>query len=258
MNSDAGTFRPPPALLLAASAAALLLLHAPAALQAQHATITGRVVSAETGEPLGGVEVRLEGTPHGAVTADNGLFRMENLPAGQYLLTMEYVGAKSREFQVALGMREKINVAFDLGMKVIPVPDIEVTVNDNIPVGKLYSFHRRAETSPGYFITREDIENRHTSRTTDILRQVPGLDIGPRRLGGTSVTMSRRKGCVPDYFVDGARAPRFDVDNLQPVDIAGIEVYRGNSEVPAEFKHADRCGVIVLWTRDPSNWKSFR
>lgn len=257
MNRDAGSSTVPPAVLSVAFTAALLLLHAPV-LQAQHATITGRVLSAETGEPIGGAEVRLEGTRYGAVTADNGLFRLENLPRGEHLLSIEYMGAKSKQFRVDLGMRESINVAFDLEMKVIPVPEVEVTVNEEIPVGKLYDFHRRAESNPGYFITRDDIEERNTSRTTDILRQVPGLDIGPPRLGGATVTMSRRDGCRPDYYIDGARAPHFDMDNLQPVDIAGIEVYRGNSEVPAEFKHRDRCGVIVVWTRDPSNWRNFQ
>lgn len=257
MNRPAGTSRPSPAVLGAALAGVLLLLQPPG-LQAQNASITGRVLSAETGEPIGGAEIRLEGTRHGAVTSEDGLFRMESLPRGEHVLTIEYMGAKSKRFRVDLGVRESVNVAFDLEMKVIPVPELEVTVNDDIPVGKLYSFHRRAETHPGYFITREEIEDRSTSRTTDLLRQVPGLDIGAPRLGGSTVTMSRRDGCVPDYYVDGARAPGFDMDNLNPVDIAGIEVYRGNSEVPAEFKHADICGVIVVWTRDPSNWRSFQ
>lgn len=257
MKTDAGFPLPPPAASAAALATGLLLFGLPP-LQAQHASITGRVLSAETGEPIGGAEVRLEDTRFGAVTSKGGLFRMENLPAGEHLLTIEYLGAKSENFRVDLGPRESLDVSFDLQMKVIPVPKLEVTVNDDIPVGKLYSFYRRAESSPGYFLTREDIEDRPTSRTTDLLRQVPGLDIGAPRLGGATVTMGRRDGCVPDYYVDGAHAPFFDIDNLQPVDIAGIEIYRGNSEVPVAFKQADRCGVIVIWTRDPSNWRSFQ
>lgn len=257
MDADLG-FPVPTSALLATATAALLLLPGAAALDAQQASITGRVLSAENGEPIGGAEVRLEETPHRAITSENGLFRMERLPAGEHVLRIEYLGAESRDFRVVLGTRESLDVAFDLRMTVIPVPELEVTVNNEIPVGKLYGFHRRAENSPGYFITRDEIEDRNTSRTTDLLRQVPGLDIGPAGLGGAPLTMGRREGCVPDYYVDGARAPHFDVDNLQPIDIAGIEVYRGNSEVPAEFKHADICGVIVLWTRDPSNWRSFQ
>lgn len=241
--------------LLAAGVA--LLLHSPGA-RAQQASITGRITSAESGEPIEGAEVVLTDTKHGAVTSGGGLFRIEEIRPGRYTLSIHYLGTKSEDFEVRLDPREDLDVAFDLEMRVIPVPELKVTVNDRPPVGKLYGFYRRSETNPGYFITREDIEDRSTVRTTDLLRQVPGLDIGAGRLGHTPVTMSRRDGCVPDYYVDGAHAPYFDVNNLQPRDIAGIEVYRGNSEVPVEFKHADRCGVIVLWTRDPSNWRSFQ
>jgi hypothetical protein len=34
-----------------------------------------------------------------------------------------------------------------------------------------------------------------------------------------------------------------------PHEVAGIEVYRGPSEIPAEYQGADaRCGAIVIWT----------
>lgn len=258
MDTDAGLRRSLPAPALALAAAGLLLLSAAPALQAQNASITGRITSAQTGEPISGAEVRLKGTDHMAVTSKQGLFQMEHLPHGQHLLSIQYLGAKSKQFRVHLGVAESVDVAFELQMKVIPVPELEVTVNDEFPVSKLYSFYRRAETGPGYFITRDQIENRNPVRTTDLLRQVPGLDIGPGRLDDASVTMTRDPGCRPDYYVDGARAPFFDIDNLRPIDIAGIEVYRGNSEVPVRFKHKDRCGVIVIWTRDPSNWRSFQ
>lgn len=262
MNSDAGTSpsRAAAWTLLSSVAGLLLLLLGLGALplRAQDATITGRILSAESGEPIGGAEIRLAGTRRGAVTSDDGLFRIENLPAGEHLLTIEYLGAQSKSFRVRLGVHESVSVSFKLRMKVIPVPELEVTVNDDIPVGKLYSFYRRAETSPGYFISRDDIAERRPSRTTDLLRQVPGVDIGPPHLGRTAVRMGRGSGCVPDYYLDGAHAPFYDMDNLQPIDVAGIEIYRGNSEVPPEFNRPGTCGVIVIWTRDPSNWRNYR
>lgn len=229
-----------------------------APLHAQNASITGRVLSAHSGEPVAGAEIRLEGSRRGAVTSENGLFRISKLPPGEHVFTIQYLGAKSERFRVNLGPGEALDVAFDLEMKVIPVPELEVSVNEEIPVGKLYSFYRRAERGPGHYITREEIEEHNTSRTTDLLRQVPGVDVGATRLDGATVTMNRREGCVPTYYVDGAYTGYFDIDNLPPRDIAGIEVYSGNSQVPAEFKHADRCGVIAIWTRDPSNWRGFQ
>lgn len=232
----------------------------PSGLEAQRASITGRIISAQSGEPIEGAEVDLRGHPHAAVTSQQGLFRMSEIPAGDHVLKISYLGAQSKNLTLDLGPRESMDVALELEMKVLPVPELVVTVNDRIPVGKLYEFQRRAQNNPGYFITRDEIADRNASRTTDLLRRVPGLDVGGARVGRIPVQLRRRpvgRRCTPDIYVDGAYAPYFDPDNLQPIDIAGIEVYRGNSEVPPEYRRFDHCGVIVFWTRDPSNWRGF-
>lgn len=244
---------------LAAALALVILLPAASAAQSGSASILGRVLNQETGEPVSGAAVTLRDTEHQAVTTASGIFALEDLPDGDFLVTIRYLGMESKTFPVHLEPRQPLTVNFALRMQVIPVASLEVTVEQSPPAGKLYDFYRRAASGPGYFITRAEIDDRPASRTTDLLRRVPGLDIGARGRGGrTPVTMGRRNGCVPDFYLDGARAPYFNVDNLEPIDIAGIEVYRGNSEVPIRFKHRDRCGVIVIWTRDPSNAASFR
>lgn len=249
--------RPRPALLLGVLLASLL--STPGLLRAQAGSIVGRVTSFETGDPLGGVELSVRGTDVRAFSTEAGLFSLEGVPPGERTVTLHYLGAESREVPVRVAPYQTTSVALVVEMKVIPVAELVVTVDDRIPVSKLSGFYRRMENSPGYFVTRDEIERLHPVRTTSILRRVPGLDIGKRtRSGVTPVTMSRRKGCVPEFYVDGARAPFFDVDNVQPHEIAGIEVYRGNSEVPIRFKHRDRCGVIVIWTRDPGDAHSFR
>lgn len=240
--------------------AAATLAAVPLSLQAQvrRASIVGRVVEASSGEPVEGAEVELKGTPHRAVTTESGVFRLEELPPGEHTLAVHYLGMESKEFPVQLKPRRSLNVTFQLETKVLPVAELVVTVDQDVPVSKLTGFYRRSEQGPGYFLTRADIEEKPATRATDLLRQVPGLDVGERnRAGVTPVTMGRRDGCLPRFYVDGAFASYFDMDNLHPRDIAGIEIYRGNSEVPIRFKHGDRCGVIVVWTRDPSNDRSF-
>lgn len=244
-------------MAFALSGAIVLASATSVAAQSGDASIVGQITSQLTDEPIGGAAVALRGTEHEAVTTEDGIFAMEDLPAGDHELVVRYMDMESRVFPVRLERRQPLTVDFTVNMQVIPVASLEVTVEQTPPQGKLHDFYRRAANGPGYFITREDIEDRPISRPTDILRRVPGLDIGARRMGRTSVTMGRRDGCVPDFYLDGARAPYFDIDNLEPMDIAGIEIYRGNSEVPIRFKHRDRCGVIVIWTRDPSNARSF-
>lgn len=244
--------------VFAFAAAVLAAPPTPAQAQSGSASIVGQIINQQTTEPVSGAAVILAGTEHEAVTTEDGIFAMQDLPAGDFELVIRYLGMESKRFPVHLERRQPLTVNFSVDMQVIPVAALEVTVEQSPPRGKLHNFYRRAAQGPGYFITRDEIDERPVSRTTDILRRVPGLDIGARgRTGRTPVTMGRRDGCVPDFYLDGARAPFFNVDNLEPIDIAGIEVYRGNSEVPIRFKHRDRCGVIVIWTRDPSNVRSF-
>jgi len=215
--------------------------------------VAGRIVTAASKEPIAGALVKVLETDDSTSTSSSGLFRFDDLTWGAHVLHVEYLGMRSREvpFQIVPHRSTDLSVALELS--VIPVAELRVRVRQDLPVDKMYGFFRRMEHGQGYYITREEVERRHPARPTDLLRRVPGLDIGPPRYGTAVVTMGRRSGCVPEYFVDGARAPFFDIDALQPADLEGIEVYRGNSEVPAEFNLRATCGAIIIWTRNPGD-----
>jgi hypothetical protein len=55
-------------------------------------TLTGQVTDAETGEPLVGANVFLDGTMRGAATDADGQFRIEGVPPGSYRLIASMVG----------------------------------------------------------------------------------------------------------------------------------------------------------------------
>lgn len=57
--------------------------------------ISGKVVDKETGEPLPGVNVILEGTMMGAATDINGVYIILNVPVGTYTVTARYIGYKT-------------------------------------------------------------------------------------------------------------------------------------------------------------------
>lgn len=224
----------------------------PRAAAAQSAgSIVGRVVTSPERTPVAGARVFVQGSADTAVTAGDGLFRLESLPVGRHVLRLDYLGMRSRDVPVELDSRHPVSLDIALSMSVIPVAELVVTVDRRLPVNKLFDFYRRMAHGQGVFFTRADVRARHPARITDLLRDVPGIQVGPPRPGRVYVTMGRRPGCIPEYYVDGARAPGFDLDDLQPSDLAGLEVYRGNSEVPMEFKAFERCGAIVVWTREP-------
>lgn len=237
----------------------LASLSGPLTAQSEGGELVGRVISETTGKPLEGVLLTIEGTELRTLTSDAGLFSLRAVPTGRSTLVLRYLGATSRRIPVEVSPRQSVDLALSVNFQVIPVPELVVSVSEEKPVSKLTGFYRRMENSPGYFLTREQIDEANPTRMTWLLRRVPGLDIGAMNLAGRNpVTMSRRKGCRPDIYIDGARAPHFNIDQLPPRDVEALEVYRGNSEVPVRFKYRDRCGVIVIWTRDPGNAESFQ
>lgn len=61
------------------------LLHAQTAL-------SGKVVSADTNEPLAGVNIRVDNSLTGCTTNGKGEFTIDNLPDGQHTLRFSYIG----------------------------------------------------------------------------------------------------------------------------------------------------------------------
>ena len=114
---------------------------------------------------------------------------------------------------------------------------------------------------------------------------VPGMRLGGTTVGGRRTVVSTRAlrgwgSCPVQVFVDGfhmnrriiRRAegitaalvdssggaifneesdPNFSIDDhIVPSSIEGIEVYKGTSDVPAEFWTPDAmCGTVVIWSR---------
>jgi iron complex outermembrane recepter protein len=74
-------------------------------------TITGSVTSKDTGQPLAGANVYLQGTTMGAATDTEGMFRIEAAD-GNYNLICEYVGFAKQTFSV--NVSGNVNQNFEL------------------------------------------------------------------------------------------------------------------------------------------------
>ena len=61
-------------------------------LAAQSASLVGRVIDAETGQPLAGAQLSLVGTGQGAISGVGGRYTILRIPAGTYSLHAVYIG----------------------------------------------------------------------------------------------------------------------------------------------------------------------
>lgn len=252
------------------SALILLLLAAiPAAGQVR---ILGRVIDDLTGEPLSQVEVSLlagAGSVLGrTVTDEIGTFVFEVRRVSAVRIQAGRFGYTSTTTPLLrFDQRLFFQIEVRLDPDVILLAPLEVVAWSGVPEDAvLEGFKRRVRNGLGIYITKETVEARNPGLVTDLLREVPGLQVVGTGTGIRPVVRMGRassRECATQIFVDGflinrreasvVGAPPTDFridDMVSPSSVEGIEIYRGLSTVPAEFLNPDaECGVIAIWTR---------
>src|SRR5690606_3403909 len=76
-------------------------------------TISGTVRSSETGEPLSGVQVVLDGTNRGTLSASNGSYSLADVPVGTYTIVARMLGyreVRQTDVQVVSGQAINVNI----------------------------------------------------------------------------------------------------------------------------------------------------
>lgn len=75
----------------------------------QSASITG-VITDNSKEPLLGVNVILKNTINGSQTNENGQFKIENVTKGEYILSISYLGFKTKEVAISITNNTSVNL----------------------------------------------------------------------------------------------------------------------------------------------------
>lgn len=256
----------PCTLSLPAVAATLLL---PAALAGQ--TIRGSVVEDGTRAPVVGAVVELVGASAVRARSDSvGGFVLEAPRRGRYGLRVSHPSYTSAgDVALEVGRGETL-VELRLGRSAIPLEPLVVATRGG---ARLSGFYERMK-QPGFgtFVGREEIELRMgTTRATDLLRNIAGVEIVPVKVGESDralapgplqetiqtkslITLRGGTGrCMPAIFVDGMAVSQFNdsgVDDiLKPEMLEGVEVYTSAAGIPPQFANGSHCGAVAFWTR---------
>ena len=147
----------------------LLLLSAMATF-AHNGSINGQILEKGSGLELVGATVRLD--PVGLYTNSNtlGFFTYSNLPAGNYTLTINYLGFETKSL-TGLTVRDGETTAIRIELDPAPINLQDVEVKTSV-------------SQPFQSISALDIRTRPITTTQDILRTVPGLFIAQHAGGG--------------------------------------------------------------------------
>ncbi len=204
----------------------------------------------ETGEPIEGAFVRIKGRSPDLTTDFRGRVTLENLPAGRIDADIGAIGYESRREPLLIQGGILVDRRVGLSFTGDKLPDLVVEARQEKLYPRYADFHRRQKTGAGFYITWKEIHDRGHTRLGDVLRMVRGVQVQCRP-NDCLILMSRSTTCPSTIWVDG-RPSDFYGANMPIGDIYAMEVYRGASELPAEFIGTSMCGAIVLWTKNRS------
>jgi hypothetical protein len=242
----------------------------PTAAQAQ--TINGVVVEEGTRTPISGAVVELL-APGGRIsstaqTDSAGTFLLRPHSSGNFIIRLSHIAyAAVISDTLTLKPEESIRIELRMAGTTIPLEPLIVTARSHARLEGFYERMRRSGS--GRFLTRSEIERRPGARSTDLLRDMPGVEIVPVRQGlsGMSVNFIAMRGglgrCAPTIYIDGMLAKQFPEsgvdDLLTPEMLEGVEVYTSFASAPSPISSLGNCGVVAFWTRSdgrgPWSWK---
>lgn len=229
----------------------------PAALNAQERSgnVRGQVVDS-AGGPIVDAHVSIASARRFTRSDSAGTFRMARLPHDSVELLVRRIGYKPRKV-IALpsDSSEWLRVLLEHDPAILE--GVAVTAERQRLRTDVEDFYRRRELGVGTYFTRADFASHNTLRTSDVLRNVPGLRFisipGGNGIRFTATSIVRRD-CTPMIWLDGQRAPGLEIDDVPASDIEGLELYKGPSTTPMQFSpysSGSTCGTIVIWTRVP-------
>ena len=140
--------------------------------------LVGKVVDADFGEGMPGVNIVLEGTSIGAATDLTGDYRIEGIPVGTYTVVATFIGysrLRIQDVQITADQTEKVD--FTMTMEVLAGEEVVVTAKavKNTEAALLKDRQKAAAVSDA--ISAEAISQAGASDAAEAMKQVTGASV---------------------------------------------------------------------------------
>ncbi len=218
--------------------------------------VEGLIVDAETGDPMIGVSVMLEGTSQGAATDLDGKYQIRNVPAGTYNLNANYIGyGKITVTGVAVDTNTTVTLNLQMRSEALQMGEvvIEARLVNNTEAALLSLQKKAPALSDG--ISAEQIKKSPDSDAAEAVKRVTGITVvgdkyvfvrgmGERynntRLNGTTIASPEPlKRTVPFDIISANLLDNIVVSKTatpdQPGDFGGGSVQLSTKEFPEKL-----------------------
>lgn len=222
--------------------------------------IAGRVLDRTDSLVVSGAQIHLDG--RGRIRSDgHGQFRLAEISPGRHEISIRMLGYTA--FADSVDLAEGRTMTADIFLTRVPRLLSQMVVKGRslrVPTG-FEDVYRRAASSTGSFLTREQIDSLNPRDVAGLLHEVPFVHVNPNTEAPIRVETSRCRNMLPGQNVSGQLVaiyfngvPMTDatslnevLSHLAPSSIQAVEVYNGPTSVPQIFQPA--CGAIAIWTR---------
>lgn len=207
---------------------------------AQERVVSGRVVEAETEEPLPGVNVVVPGTTIGTTTDFDGNYSL-TVPEDANNLVFSFIGFAPQEVQI--GNRSTIDITLATDVRALS----EVVVTG-------YSTQERRDVTGAIAtVDPEDLLRVPAANVGQQLQgRVAGVTVGPEASpGGTQMIRIRGFGTIGDnaplFIIDGVPT-KGDLNTINQNDIESIQILKDASAASIYGSRAGN-GVVIITTK---------
>jgi len=225
--------------VLALGVCALLAFGGSAAFAQVTGKVIGTVTDRDTGQPLVGAQVTVEGTNLGNVTNQDGYYFVNNVPVGLQNIQAQYLGYQAAAQQQRILAGQTMTVDFALSSEVIQAAGIVATIEREPLVARDNTISK--SRFQGEQVREIPVEN---------LNEVVSLGAGIYQGQGGFIVRGGR-GTEAATYVDGVLISDYrnqlNATDVSQYAVEEVDVVTGGFN--AEFGHA-QSGVINVVTRE--------
>jgi hypothetical protein len=234
--------RPALARLLLAGALLALLTTAAVAQVTSTGVIKGRVVDAETGEPMPYTNIYIAGTNIGTMAFNDGYFFLRGLRPGTYTVKASYIAYGLASRTVRLEPGGVVHIDFELEVQEIYVDPITVEAER-----KLIEVER---TGTSHYLSSDQLEAMPLDQVVDMIAHQPGVTLQDNQIHIRGGRADDTQFIVDGMSVNDPLAGGGYGYQIDPSIINEIEVLTGGFN--AEYGQAVS-GVVNVSTKEGSD-----
>lgn len=215
---------------------------------AQTRKLTGTVVD-NTGEPIIGATVVIEGTTQGTLTLDDGTFTLDDVASGQKI-KVSLLGFSPQ--LIAVGTKTSLHIILEEDTKML---------DDVVVIG--YGVQKKSDVTGAIASVKGDVL---ASRSVENIQQaLQGKAAGVQVMGGSSapgtspavrirgISSNSSGNSEPLYVVDGLKVK--DIAYLDPNNIKSMEILKDGASAAIYGVEAGN-GVVLITTKSGTKGES--